>query len=123
MNEHDFKFDNDFEESLSNTRQERCDNCHFTELVMSTKTEKCPTCGADAVNRSEYWEAYPKTGKLYEIEKAIRRYHLALDRNEHGGVAASKAIERIQGILLMHWERGQATKWLDDNPRLAKFYQ
>lgn len=94
---------------------------------MTTKSEKCPTCGADAINRSEYWEAYPENGaeiagKLYEIEIALRAYHLALDRHEHGGVAASKALDKIQSVLNMHWERGEATKWIEDNPRLAKFY-
>lgn len=95
---------------------------------MSTKAEKCPTCGADAVDRSEFWEAHPSNGaeiagKLYEIEKTIRRYHLALDRHEHGGIAAANALDKIQDLLGMHWERGVATKWIEDNPRLAKFYQ
>ena len=95
---------------------------------MSTKSEKCPTCGADAVNRSGYWEAYPTNGdelaaKLYEIEKAVNQYYLALDRREHGGLATSKALGKIQDILGMHWEQGKMTQYLIDFPNIAKFYK
>lgn len=94
---------------------------------MTTKSEKCPTCGADAINRSEYWEAYPENGKeiagkLYEIEKAVKRYYLALDNHEHGYVAATRAFDRVQEILGMCWEQGQMTKLLEEYPKMAAIY-
>jgi hypothetical protein len=43
--------------------------------------------------------------RLQEIEQAIRDYHLALDNREHGGVAASAAIMRVEKALGLSWEQ------------------
>jgi len=43
------------------------------------------------------------TEQLAEVERAIREYHEALDRREHGGVAADKAIKHIEAILCLEW--------------------
>lgn len=37
---------------------------------------------------------------------AVTRYHLALDRCEHGGVAASKLVDDVQDMLDMPWIQG-----------------
>lgn len=39
---------------------------------------------------------------------AVTRYHLALDRREHGGVAASKLADEVQDILGQPWIQGAA---------------
>lgn len=94
---------------------------------MTTTIEKCPTCGADAVHRSEWWEAAPDNGqelqlKLHSIKKTIIKYYLALDRREHGGVAQDKAFNEMQQILGMHWEQGKMTQFLEDHPKLKPLY-
>ncbi|MGL5482512.1 MAG: hypothetical protein ACRDC7_11495 [Aeromonas veronii] len=42
------------------------------------------------------------------VGEAVIRYHLALDRREHGGVAASKLVDEVQDILDMPWIQGAA---------------
>lgn len=44
--------------------------------------------------------------KLSEIVSAIRDYHFALDTRQHGGVAANRAISRIEATLEMPWTQG-----------------
>lgn len=95
---------------------------------MTSKIEKCPTCGGDAVHRSEWWECCVENStkqqtQLYEIKKAIRKYHLALDNRQHGDIAKSNAINEICEVLDMHWEQGKTTQWLKDNPALKKIYE
>ena len=95
---------------------------------MTTVIEKCPTCGADAVDRSEFWEAYPDNGRelseqLSQIEKAVRKYYLALDNREHGGVAQDKCLREIQDILNMSWVQGETKEFLERHPKLKPFYE
>ena len=45
--------------------------------------------------------------KLGDIAIAIRDYHYALDCREHGGVAADKALNRIQELMGMPWVTGK----------------
>lgn len=40
------------------------------------------------------------------VREAVRGYHAALDRREHGGVAASVALSLIQRALRMPWRQG-----------------
>lgn len=94
---------------------------------MTTKIEKCPTCGADAINRSEFWEAAPENGdelqlKIFAIEKAIKKYYLALDRRQHGGVSQNKAFNEIEQALGVYWQQGGMIKEITENPNLAKIY-
>lgn len=84
---------------------------------MTTTIEKCPTCGASVTPNGDELNK-----KLCAIEKAIKKYYLALDRMEHGGVAEQKAFAEIQAILEMHWERGQMTRFLDEHPKLKPLY-
>lgn len=42
--------------------------------------------------------------KLKQIENAIAAYHDALRRREHGGVAASKCLEKIENVLDIHFD-------------------
>lgn len=41
------------------------------------------------------------------IRNVIRAYHLALDKREHGGVAADHALQAIQEELEMPWQQGK----------------
>lgn len=41
--------------------------------------------------------------RIEKVGEAIREYHDALDRREHGGVAQDKAIHKIEMILEMPW--------------------
>lgn len=45
-------------------------------------------------------------GAMKGVSAAVTRYHLALDRREHGGVAASKLVDEVQDILGMPWIQG-----------------
>ena len=45
---------------------------------------------------------------MHGVGEAVTRYHLALDRREHGGVAASKLVDEVQDILDMPWIQGAA---------------
>lgn len=42
-----------------------------------------------------------------QVEQALREYHFALDNREHGGVACSSFVGRIEAILQMPWISGQ----------------
>lgn len=95
--------------------------------IFETKVGKCPTCGADALDRSEFWEAAPDNGlelekTVNEVKKIVQNYHLALDRRQHGGVAAGKAIKRLETLLGMYWQQGQMTEYLEKHPKLVPFY-
>jgi hypothetical protein len=102
----------------------------FNNLVrssMTTTVQKCPACGADAINRSEYWEAYPENGaelsrQLHLIRKEIKKYYLALDNRQHGGVAENKAFNEIQQILGMNWVKGEVKGFLEQHPKLKPHY-
>lgn len=48
----------------------------------------------------------PAVQALDTVKQAIRDYHHALDTRQHGGVAASNALDAIQGVLGMHWTQG-----------------
>lgn len=103
-------------------------SCNYSGETMTTKVEKCPTCDADAINRSEFWEAYPDNGKelaeqLVNIRKAIKKYYLALDNREDGRVAENKAFSEIQEILSMNWVQGEVKQFLEDHPKLKPFYR
>lgn len=94
---------------------------------MTTTIEKCPTCGGDAIDRSEFWESVVPNGdelklKIYAIEKAVKKYYLALDRREHGGVAESRAFSEIESILGLSWKQGEMTKFLKAHPKLKPIY-
>lgn len=94
---------------------------------MTVRVEKCPTCGGDAVDRSFFWEAVIENGdevstQLFAIEKAIKRYFLALDRREHGDIAQDKAFREIQIAMGMEWTPGETIKEIEANPRLKKIY-
>lgn len=41
--------------------------------------------------------------RLNLITHAVREYHDALDRREHGGVACSTAMNKIETILGIEW--------------------
>lgn len=41
-----------------------------------------------------------------QIQQAIRDYHYALDKREHGGAAAATALGSIMGVLEMPWQVG-----------------
>ncbi|WP_339023769.1 hypothetical protein [Aeromonas salmonicida] len=45
---------------------------------------------------------------MERLSAAVTRYHLALDRREHGGVAASKMADEVQDILGQPWIQGAA---------------
>jgi len=42
--------------------------------------------------------------KLKQIEQAVQEYHDALRRREHGGVAESRCMNKIENILDMHFD-------------------
>lgn len=54
------------------------------------------------------------------VGEAVTRYHLALDRREHGGVAASKLVDELQDILDMPWIQGAALDRLKDERQAAE---
>lgn len=90
--------------------------------------EKCPRCNADAINRSEFWEEYPGNGKevteqLAKIKRAIKKYYLALDNRQHGGVAQRKAFDEIQQLLGLCWVQGETKTFLEKHPKLKPFYE
>lgn len=95
---------------------------------MTTTIEKCPCCGADAVCRSEFWEAAPDNGQelhlqVHGITKAIQNYYLALDRHDNDAVAQNLAFAEIQQILGLSWRQGEMTKFLEDHPKLKPIYR
>ena len=51
-----------------------------------------------------------------EIVSAIRDYHDALDKREHGGNAAYLALTQIQNILDMPWVQGTERKQREEKP-------
>ncbi|MEC4728862.1 hypothetical protein HWQ46_25435 [Shewanella sp. D64] len=95
---------------------------------MTTPFDKCPTCGGDAIDRSNFWESSPPNGReleeqMHRVRRAIRKYYLALDNGQHGGVAQDKAFEEIQEVLNMYLVRGEVTRLLDTHPQLNPFYE
>lgn len=46
-------------------------------------------------------------GKLNRIREALRDYHYALDRREHGGLAAARLVDAMSEILAMPWVQGE----------------
>lgn len=44
------------------------------------------------------------------IREVIERYHLALDRREHNGIAAGVAVAEIEDLLDMPWVKGEALR-------------
>ena len=92
-----------------------------------TTVEKCPTCGGDAVCRSEFWESVvensdEKNKQLQRVERAIKKYYLALDNREHGGIATAHAFSEIQSVLGLQWRRGEVSEYLEKHPKLKPFY-
>lgn len=53
--------------------------------------------------------------KLLEVEAAVKKYYLALDKREHGGIAQDRAFNEIQLALGMHWQQGEALKEFAQN--------
>lgn len=45
----------------------------------------------------------PADRRLAEVVAAVREYHAALDRREHGGVACHRAVSEIENILGLEW--------------------
>lgn len=92
---------------------------------MTTSIGKCPVCNADAINRSEFWEASPENGeellvKLSKIENSIKRYYLALDNRESGAIALDKMYKEIEKILEMQWNPGEIKNIINNMPILKK---
>lgn len=50
---------------------------------------------------------------LEKVRGAIRRYHLALDRRQHGDVAAHTALGEIMAALDMPWVSGAEARRVD----------
>lgn len=48
--------------------------------------------------------------KLKQIELAVIEYHDALRRREHGGVAESRCMHKIEDILDIHFDRQHIAK-------------
>lgn len=46
--------------------------------------------------------------KVANVRKAVAEYHLALDRRQHGGVAADACLTKVQVALEMPWVQGAA---------------
>lgn len=49
-------------------------------------------------------------GEVEAVRAAIGDYYHALDKREHGGVAAGQALDKIQAALGMRWEQGASLK-------------
>ena len=95
---------------------------------MTTEIQKCPTCSGDAIDRSDFWECCVDNSSYMEaclskIKRAIRKYHLALDKREAGDVAANNALNDICDALDMPWVQGETTTWLSERPSLKHFYE
>jgi hypothetical protein len=45
--------------------------------------------------------------QLVAIRQAIRDYHYALDKRQHGAVAADTALGKVSDVLGMQWVQGQ----------------
>ena len=50
----------------------------------------------------------PAANALGEVRQAMTAYHLALDRRQHGGVAAGAFVDAVSDILDMPWRQGAA---------------
>lgn len=92
---------------------------------MATYVEKCPACGGDALERGGYYEsavdhANLTSSNMHAIHRAIRKYYLALDNREHGGVAMDKAFKEIEGVLGTRWRQGEMKDMLENHPKLAE---
>ncbi len=89
--------------------------------VLTQEISKCPTCGADAMDRSEFWEAAPPNGaeleaRLSAVKKAIDLYYLALDMRKHGGLAQDRAFSMIELAVGKCWDQGQLKKFIEGPP-------
>lgn len=88
-------------------------------MCFSQKVEKCPTCGADALNRSEFWDANPDNGKQLEnlflnIKTIINQYYIALDDRKHAVNAQDMAFREIQLLMGMKYEQGVFKNYLEE---------
>lgn len=52
---------------------------------------------------------------LTQIEEALKDYHRALDRREHGGVAQDKMVHKVEEILAMPWFQGVSEDYESDD--------
>lgn len=68
------------------------------------------------VRRPDAEAAIATARTLVKIRDAITRYHLALDERQHGGVAASAALDAIQETLGMQWVQGTALAAKEAHP-------
>ena len=98
---------------------------------MTTIVEKCPACGSDVIDRTHgddgYYEPVCPNGnelnrQMYEVQKAIRKYYLALDNRKNGHVAEVKAFQEIQKVMGMHWKQGAMKSVLERHPKLNAVY-
>lgn len=48
--------------------------------------------------------------KVQQIKQAIGDFYVALDARQHGGVAMSVALDKIERLLGMSWRQGEETK-------------
>lgn len=78
---------------------------------------------------ADVWNGFAETAggslkgpiaKLLQMQKAIKKYYLAIDRREHGGLAVDYAFNEIQQALGMYWQPGEALKEFEQNPGLFK---
>jgi hypothetical protein len=47
--------------------------------------------------------------QLEAVKSAVRAYHAALNRREHGGVAQGQCVKAIEAALGLRWEAGVGT--------------
>lgn len=76
-------------------------SCSDTDPSNAASQRACRRCTALAL--LELGELRLKTAA---IESALRDYHLALDRRQHGGVAQNEAFQKIEAAMQMHWQSG-----------------
>ena len=57
--------------------------------------------------------------KLEMVERAVLRYHLALDERRNGNVARQRLIDQIQDALDMPWKQGKVLEHLQNHPTAA----
>ncbi|MGZ8171846.1 MULTISPECIES: hypothetical protein [Methylobacter] len=61
--------------------------------------------------------------KLSNVEKAVKKYYLALDKREHGGIAETQAFDEIQQVLGMSWQQGEALNESQAEESIKHYYR
>lgn len=80
----------------------------LADAILTRK--KCDPNDDPATLARQFKETLKLGALLGEVVHALRRYHLALDKREHGGLAAEHLVDELEAILAMPWHQGEETK-------------